>query len=101
MANRFLNINIRHSKGQSVLETAVALVIIFIFLGAVVNIWLWGNRQIVNRQKWYCAPDLRILAGQSRDLYIMPIWPNGGIAPRYDAQVKHSLNEKDVILGGK
>ncbi len=67
MGNKILN-----KSGQSTLETVVILVIMLSLLMGITQIWLWTNRQIVRRQVRY--NDTRLLAGQSSDWYVVPLW---------------------------
>ena len=61
-------------KAQSTLETAIAFVVIILFFGGIVRIWLWSNNQIVQRQLHYNAT--RVRAGTSSDTYkLSDYWP--------------------------
>lgn len=43
------------------METTIAIVIVVLLFGGIINIWLWSNAQIVRRQRSYNAS--RITAG--------------------------------------
>ncbi len=68
MNNKFVN----NLKGQVILETSLVTLIIILLLGGILNIWLWGNKQIVERQQRYNAT--RVAAGTSSDDYTLR-WP--------------------------
>ncbi|MBU1998271.1 MAG: hypothetical protein ABIG46_00720 [Candidatus Omnitrophota bacterium] len=76
----------RKRKGQSTLETALVLVITFSLVGGIVNIWIWANRQIVERQVRY--NNSRVAAGTSSDDYELQ-WP---------VYEPDELTEEEVIL---
>ncbi|MDD2752589.1 MAG: hypothetical protein PHN59_05615 [Candidatus Omnitrophica bacterium] len=59
MANRSLSLK----HGQSLLETLSTFIVIILLFGGIFKIWLWGNKQIVNRQLSYNRG--RIAAGTS------------------------------------
>jgi len=63
---------LKNKYGQGMLEMASVLIIIVLLLGAVINIWLWANNQIVKRQLRY--NESRIAAGTSSDTYTLQ-WP--------------------------
>lgn len=50
------------SKGQSIIETTVALVALFIFLFGVARVFVWVNRSMVERQEAYQAT--RVVGGK-------------------------------------
>lgn len=62
----------RNLKGQVLLETSLAAIIVVLLLAGIFNIWLWGNKQIVERQGRYNAT--RVVAGTSTDSYTLQ-WP--------------------------
>lgn len=89
MGNRFLSRRLNAQKGQSVLETVVAFVLVFLLVGAITKVWLWGNNQLIERQRNYNLT--RIPAGQSTDFYYVPgtqLWP---------VYTPEHLNEADVF----
>lgn len=59
-------------QGQILLETSLAIIIVVLLLAGILNIWLWGNKQIVERQGRYNAT--RVVAGTSTDSYMLQ-WP--------------------------
>lgn len=65
----------KNKNGQSVLETALIFVLIFLLVGGIIRIWIWSNNQIVARQLRYNAT--RVVAGsRNPDIpYQAPIWP--------------------------
>jgi hypothetical protein len=79
MANRKL-------KGQSSLETLVIFVVTVLLFGGIFNIWIWGNKQIVQRQKNY--NNSRVEAGTSTIDYELK-WP---------LQRAEELKEDKVLL---
>lgn len=76
----------RNKKGQSTLETALTVIIIFLLIGGIIKIWFWANNQIVERQLRY--NNTRVAAGTSSDTYQLQ-WPV--YAPPH-------LNEDEVLL---
>ncbi len=79
----------RKIKAQSTLETVVVFIVIILFLGGIIKMWLWSNNQIVERQLRYNAT--RVAAGQSSDTYQLDDhWP---------VYTPKGLSEKDVLLG--
>lgn len=66
MENRILK------RGQGTLETTVVMIAMVLLLASAMQIWLWGNKQMVIRQKRYNAS--RVEAGKSRDDYVLR-WP--------------------------
>ena len=52
-------------KGQVFLEMFFSIILMLLLLAGIVNIWNWGNRQILLRQMRYNAG--RVLAGTSKD----------------------------------
>lgn len=74
------------NKGQSSLESAIVFVLVVLFLGGITKIWLWANRQIVERQIRY--NNSRVIAGTSKDDYTLQ-WP---------VYQPPSLNEDDVLI---
>ncbi len=54
------------------LEAYLVVVAMVLLLGGILNIWLWGNKQIVERQLRYNAS--RVTAGTSSDAYTLQ-WP--------------------------
>lgn len=70
MADRAL----RLKKGQTLLETLITFVVIVLLFGGIFNIWIWANKQIVNRQVKYNAG--RVKAGTSTQDYELA-WPVG------------------------
>lgn len=91
MENRFLKKRklIRNKKGQGMIETSLAMVIVLLLFGGMFKIWMWGNRQIVERQVRYNAT--RITAGTSADNY-KSVWGPEVYTPP-------ELTEDDVLLG--
>lgn len=81
MGDRILN-----HKGQGILETTFVMIIMVLFLGGVINIWLWANKQMVKRQVRYNAG--RVVAGTSSDSYTLQ-WP---------AYQPEELGEERVLL---
>ena len=70
-----MNNKFRDKKGQGVLETAVVFVCFALLIGGIMQIWLWGNNQIVRRQRNYNATRRAAgTAGLETFLYI-PQWP--------------------------
>lgn len=67
MEDRVLN-----KKGQGILEATFAIIIAVVLLGAIINIWVWGNNQLVKRQVRY--NQTRIAAGTASDDYTLQ-WP--------------------------
>ncbi|MDP2941650.1 MAG: hypothetical protein Q8N85_05325 [Candidatus Omnitrophota bacterium] len=88
MAVKFLKI------GQSTLEMALVLILMVLLLGGITNIWLWGSKQIVQRQMLYNQG--RVLAGTPRDDYKRE-WPLAN--PATGAKWRpESLSEGRVLL---
>lgn len=73
-------------KGQSTLESAVVFVLIILFFGGITKIWMWSNRQIVERQQRY--NESRVIAGASSDTYKLQ-WP---------VYEPPDLKEEDVLI---
>lgn len=73
-------------KGQGLLELAFVIILTVLLLGGVTNIWIWGNNQIVKRQRLYNAS--RVAAGTSSDAYSLQ-WP---------VYVPDDLTEDKVLL---
>jgi hypothetical protein len=59
-------------RGQSTTEIAFVFAGIVLLFAAILQIWFWGNKQIVLRQKSYNAG--RVTAGTSSDTYTLQ-WP--------------------------
>ncbi len=59
-------------KGQVMLETSLVFICMVLLLAGIINIWLWENKQIVERQLRYNAS--RVAAGTSTDAYQRQ-WP--------------------------
>lgn len=59
-------------RGQSTTEIAFVFAGIVLLFAAILQIWFWGNKQIVRRQKSYNAG--RVTAGTSSDSYTLQ-WP--------------------------
>ncbi len=59
-------------KGQVMLETSLVFICMVLLLGGIINIWLWANKQIVERQLRY--NESRVIAGTSTDTYQRQ-WP--------------------------
>jgi hypothetical protein len=78
---------IKNTRGQAILETAIVFFITILFFGAIFNIWLWANNQIVRRQVRFNAT--RIQAGTSSDNYQL-VWP---------VYAPDNITEDDVLLG--
>ncbi|MFH0763272.1 MAG: hypothetical protein V1925_05235 [Candidatus Omnitrophota bacterium] len=82
---------LKDKKGQATLETALAFIIIILFLGGIIKIWFWANNQIVQRQVRF--NETRVAAGTSSDTYKLESnWP---------VYTPPALKEEDVLLGGK
>ena len=81
MDNRKIN-----SKGQATIETAVIFIVLILLFGGIFNIWVWGNKQIVQRQIAYNKG--RVEAGTSSDSYELK-WP---------LDRAEGLKEKSVVL---
>ena len=73
-------------KGQGLLEMAFVTILMVLLLGGVINIWIWGNNQIVKRQRLYNAS--RVGAGTSLDSYNLQ-WP---------VYIPDELSEGQVLL---
>jgi hypothetical protein len=69
-------------KGQVVLDTALALVAVAIFLVGIVRIWAWFGRTLKDR--WASYDSSRYIAGR------IDTYKNGGFVP--DGYVKQDLN---------
>ncbi len=76
-------------RGQSTTEIAFVFAGIVLLFAAILQIWFWGNKQIVLRQKSYNAG--RVTAGTSSDSYNLQ-WP-----PVYKPE---ELRE-DMVLKGQ
>jgi len=63
---------IKEKKAQGMLETVITVVLIILFLGGILNIWLWINTEMVKRQTRYNTS--RVIAGTSSDTYTLQ-WP--------------------------
>ena len=74
------------NKGQSTLELSLVFVLMVLLVGGIVKIWLWSNKQIVERQLRYNAT--RVAAGTSSDGYTLQ-WP---------VYQPSELKEDDVLL---
>ena len=59
-------------RGQVMLETSLVFICMVLLLAGIINIWLWANKQIVERQSRYNAS--RVTAGTSTDAYQRQ-WP--------------------------
>ncbi|MFA4853983.1 MAG: hypothetical protein WC616_01350 [Candidatus Omnitrophota bacterium] len=59
-------------RGQSTTEIAFVFAGIVLLFAAILQIWFWGNKQIVLRQQSYNAG--RVTAGTSSDTYTLQ-WP--------------------------
>lgn len=77
-------------RGQGLLEGAITIVLMVLFLGGIVNIWLWANKQMVMRQRRYNAT--RVIAGTAVDGYQLR-W-----APDNPVYVPEELTEDMVLL---
>jgi len=75
-----------NKKGQGTLEMAFVLITMVLLLGGILNIWLWGNKQMVMRQIRY--NESRRVAGSSSDTYTLQ-WP---------VYTPEELNEDKVLL---
>jgi hypothetical protein len=73
---------------QSMIEIAFVFAGIILLFAAILQIWFWGNKQIVQRQKSYNAG--RVTAGTSSDSYTLQ-WP-----PTYKPE---ELTEDKVLRG--
>lgn len=70
MKNKAIN----RIKGQVILETSLVFICMVLLLAGIINIWLWANKQIVERQTRYNAG--RVSAGFSTDTYqLKEHWP--------------------------
>lgn len=81
MDNRKLN-----HRGQATIETAVIFIVLILLFGGIFNIWVWGNKQIVQRQIAYNKS--RVEAGTSSDTYELK-WP---------LERAEELKEDEVVL---
>jgi hypothetical protein len=87
----------KRKGGQSVLETAVCAVLMVILLAAITNVWLWGNRRIVQRQQAYNKS--RLQAGNSIDDYALQ-WPLNKLDPKITGGYQvEALGEAAVLRG--
>jgi hypothetical protein len=75
-------------RGQSTTEIAFVFAGVVLLFAAIMQIWFWGNKQIVQRQKSYNAG--RVTAGTSSDTYTLQ-WP-----PAYKPE---ELTEDTVLRG--
>ncbi len=83
MADPILN-----KKGQGILEMVAVFISMVLLLGGILNIWLWANKQIVERQRAYNLS--RVGAGTSSDTYkLADYWP---------VYAPENLSEDKVIL---
>jgi hypothetical protein len=89
MANRLLN------KSQGILEATIVLVLMVLLLGGITRIWIWGNKQIVIRQKRFNAT--RVSAGTAQDDHQIE-WPLQYQPGAAEAQRPERLTEEMVIL---
>ena len=96
MDHRVYKIKLQQEKGQSILETALSFFVIFLFLGGIVNIWLWVNKQIVERQMYYNAS--RQYAGFAIDDYQLNDAHNKHPWPVY---LPPNITEDKVLLENK
>lgn len=80
----------RAKKGQAMIEATVSFVMVILLLAGITNIWIWGNRQIVERQVRFNAT--RVEAGTSTDSYEL-VWGPQVYTPA-------ELTEEDVLRGG-
>jgi hypothetical protein len=62
----------KQKRGQGIIEFTFTIIIAVVLLGGIINIWIWANNQIVNRQVHY--NETRVIAGTSRDDYTLQ-WP--------------------------
>ena len=76
------------------LETTFIIIIVVLLLGAIINIWLWANTQLVKRQLKY--NDTRVAAGTSSDFYKLDDPGEGHPWPVYNSE---ELGEDKVLLG--
>lgn len=76
----------RSFRAQSTLETAFVFVVLILLFGGIFNIWVWGNKQIVQRQKLFNQS--RVPAGTSTRDYQL-VWP---------VKRAESLKEEKVLL---
>lgn len=61
-------------KGQIILETSLVFICMVLLLAGIINIWLWANKQFVERQVQYNIG--RVSAGISSDTYrLEDHWP--------------------------
>ena len=79
----------RRKKGQAMVEATVSMIIVVLLLAGITRIWIWGNRQIVERQIRFNAT--RVEAGTSSDSYELVWGPKVYTPP--------DLLEEDVIRG--
>jgi len=77
----------RRKKGQAMIEATVSMVIVVLLLAGITRIWIWGNRQIVERQVRFNST--RVEAGTSSDGYQL-VWGAKVYTPP-------ELLEEDVI----
>ncbi|MDD5408929.1 MAG: hypothetical protein PHC71_02430 [Candidatus Omnitrophica bacterium] len=62
----------KNKIAQSMVEIAFVFAGVILLLAAIMQVWFWGNKQIVQRQKSYNAG--RVTAGTSSDGYTLQ-WP--------------------------
>ncbi|MDD5560982.1 MAG: hypothetical protein PHT50_02485 [Candidatus Omnitrophica bacterium] len=62
----------RDEIAQSMIEIAFVFAGIVLLFAAIMQIWFWANKQIVQRQQSYNAG--RVIAGTSSDTYTLQ-WP--------------------------
>lgn len=64
---------LKNKKAQAILETTSSLVIMVILLAGILQLWLWANNQLVQRQRAYSLS--RVQAGTATtDTYTL-VWP--------------------------
>ena len=61
-----------NKKAQATLEVTLVIIAMVLLLAGITKIWVWGNKQIVNRQMKYNAS--RVKAGTSKEDY-KKVWP--------------------------
>lgn len=76
----------KNRKGQSSLEVTLVFIFVVLLVGGITKIWLWSNKQIVERQLRYNAT--RVTAGTGSDTYEV-IWP---------VYQPEELGEEEVLL---
>ena len=72
MGNRKLKRKFLGKKAQATLEVVVIIVAVIMLVAAITQIWVWANKQIVERQIKFNKS--RVKAGTSKEDYTL-VWP--------------------------